>query len=59
VAALASKSNYVGAAIGFYGTSRAVYSRYIAHGKDVDFPKNTRIEVVLGPEKVKTLKPME
>jgi hypothetical protein len=58
-AALASKSNYVGAAFGCYGTSRAVYSRYIVHGKDVDFPKNTRIEVVLGPERVNALKPPE
>ncbi len=57
VAALASKSNYVGAAFGFYGTSRAVYSRYIAHGADVVFPKNTRIEVVLDPERVNALTP--
>ena len=57
VAALASKSTYVGAAFGFYGTGRAVYSRYIAHGKDVEFPKDTRIEVVLDPERVNTLNP--
>jgi hypothetical protein len=59
VAALASKSPYVGAAFGFYGTGRAVYARYIAHGADVTFPKNTRIEVVLDPERVKALKPAE
>jgi hypothetical protein len=59
VAALASRSQYVGAAFGFYGTGRAVYSRYIAHGADVTFPKNTRIEVVLDPERVNALKPAE
>jgi hypothetical protein len=57
VAALAAKSNYVGAAFGFYGTGRAVYSRYLAHGKDVEFPKNTRIEVMLEPERVNALAP--
>ena len=57
VAALAAKSPYVGAAFGFYGPGRAGYSRFIAHGKDVDFPQNTRIEVVLSPERV-NLKPV-
>jgi hypothetical protein len=59
IAALAAKSPYVGAGFGFYGTGRAVYSRFIARGADVSFPKNTRIEVVLDPERVNTLKPME
>lgn len=56
-AALAAKSNYIGAAIGFYGTGRAVYSRWLAHGDDVTFPKHTRIEVALDPDRVNTLKP--
>ncbi len=56
VAALAAKSQYVGAAFGFYGTGRMVYSRYIAHGDDVVFPKDTRIEVVLSPERASALK---
>jgi hypothetical protein len=56
VAALATKSPYVGAAFGFYGMGRALYPRFIAHGKDVEFPKNTRIEVVLSPDRVNTLK---
>lgn len=55
--ALAANSQYVGAAIGFYGTGRAVYSRWIAHGEDVTFPKHTRIEVALDPDRVNTLKP--
>jgi hypothetical protein len=56
-AALAAKSNYVGAAIGFYGTGRAVYSRWIAHGENITFPRHTRIEVALDPDRVNTLKP--
>lgn len=56
-AALAAKSNYVGAAIGFYGTGRTVYSKFLAHGQDVSFPKHTRIEVALDPDRVNTLKP--
>jgi hypothetical protein len=57
LAALAARSQYVGAAFGFYGTGRMVYSRYIAHGDDVAFPKDTRIEVVLSPERANALKP--
>ncbi len=56
-AALAFKSNYVGAAIGFYGTGRTVYSRWLAHGDDVVFPEHTRIEVALDPDRINTLKP--
>jgi hypothetical protein len=58
VAALAANSQYVGAAFGIYGTGRAVYARWIAHGEDVSFPKHTRIEVTLDPERVNTLNPM-
>lgn len=57
VAALASNSHYVGAVIGFYGTGRAVYSRFLSHGKDIDFPKGTRIEVELSPDRANALKP--
>lgn len=47
--AIASGSNYVGGAIGAYGTARTTYSRFIAHGRDVSFPKNTRIEIDVDP----------
>jgi len=56
VAALASKSTYVGAAFGFYGMGRALYPRLIAHGKDVEFQEGTRIEVVLTPDRANSLK---
>ncbi len=56
--ALAVKSPYVGAAFGFYGTGRAIYSRFIAHGQDVTFPKHTRIEVALDPQRMNDLKPV-
>lgn len=57
VLALSLKSTTVGAVIGMYGTSRTVYSRFIAHGEDVKFAKNTRIEVVLEPQRMKVLQP--
>jgi len=56
--ALGTKSPYVGAAFGFYGTGRLVYTRYLSHGNDISFPKNTRIEVVLDPEHANALKPL-
>jgi len=55
VLALSMKSTTVGAAIGIYGTSRSVYSRFLEHGADVTFAKNTRIEVVLEPQRMKVL----
>lgn len=57
IAALASNSTMVGASIGFYGMGRAVYSRFIAHGSDVTFPKDTRIEVTLNPGSLNRLTP--
>lgn len=47
--AIGTGSNYVGGAIGAYGTARTTYARYIAHGKDVSFPKDTRIEIEVDP----------
>ncbi|HLH10110.1 MAG TPA: hypothetical protein VKW78_22940 [Terriglobales bacterium] len=47
--ALGTQSNYVGGAIGAYGTARTAYSRFIAHGADVFFPKDTRIEIEVDP----------
>ena len=43
--AISTGSNYVGGVIGAYGAARTEYSRFIAHGSDVSFPKNTRIEI--------------
>lgn len=57
VLALSLRSSTVGAVIGIYGTSRTVYSRFIEHGADVNFPKDTRIEVVLEPQRMNVLQP--
>jgi len=47
--AMSTGSRYVGAAIGSIATARTVYSRFLAHGRDVTFARNSQIEVELGP----------
>jgi len=49
IIAVASRSQYVGAALGMLGTARTVYTRFIGHGTDVSFPQNTRIEIAVDP----------
>jgi hypothetical protein len=46
---LAIKSQPVGMAMGAYGSARSVYSHFIAKGREVIFPKNTPMEISLGP----------
>ena len=45
VVGLAGGSANVAAGIGYWGAARAVYSRWIAHGQKIDFPKDTRMVV--------------
>jgi hypothetical protein len=45
----------VGGIIGAYGTARTTYTRFIQHGSDVSFPKNTRIEIEVDPITSKVL----
>jgi hypothetical protein len=49
IIAMSTGSRYVGAAIGSIATARTVYSRFLAHGRDVTFARNSQIEVELGP----------
>jgi hypothetical protein len=42
-------SQPLGMAMGAYGASTSVYSHFIARGRDLVFPKNTAIEIALGP----------
>jgi hypothetical protein len=49
VIAISTGSNIVGGTLGAISTGRAVYSHFLANGKDVVFPHNTEIEVDLGP----------
>jgi hypothetical protein len=57
IVGIASGSRYVAAGIGAYTTGREVYSRYIATGKDIHFPLNTRIEIAVDPVNSPILKP--
>jgi hypothetical protein len=47
--AISTGSRYVGAAIGSVATARTIYTRFLAHGRDVSFARNSQIEVELGP----------
>ncbi len=49
VVALASGSRYVGAGIGIFSTGRILYHRFIGRGTDVEFPRDTRIEIAVDP----------
>lgn len=55
--ALATGSAKVSAGIGAYGTAASLYRRWIAHGNDVVFAKNTRIVVEATPRGSSVLKP--
>ena len=54
--ALAGGSAKFSAGIGAYGTAVAVYRRWIAHGKDVTFARDTRIVVEATPRGSTVLK---
>ena len=49
IVGMAASSRNVAAGIGFYGAALAFYVLWLAHGKDVVFVKNTRIDVTTTP----------
>ncbi|MCU1296743.1 MAG: hypothetical protein JWO91_1021 [Acidobacteriaceae bacterium] len=49
VIAVATGSKTVGGVIGLMGAGRMVYSRFLAHGRDVVFQRNSPVEVEVGP----------
>jgi hypothetical protein len=51
IAGIAAGSRNVAAGIGLYGASLAIYDLWLAHGKDVTFVKDTRIEVTTTPSR--------
>jgi hypothetical protein len=51
VVGLAGGSPYVAAGIGYWGAGRAFYSRWIARGQKIAFPKDTRIVVEATPRR--------
>lgn len=48
VLALSAGSRFVAYGIGYYGAARSIYSRFIARGHDVVFPRDTQIEITVG-----------
>jgi hypothetical protein len=46
--ALTAGSRGLAYGLGYYGASRSIYSRFIARGHDVVFPKDTQIEIKIG-----------
>ncbi|MDT8070839.1 MAG: hypothetical protein ROO76_21975 [Terriglobia bacterium] len=51
IIAISTGSNIMGGTLGGIAAGRSVYSHFIAHGKDVVFPRNTEIQVDLGPSR--------
>ena len=49
IVGIASNSRNVAAGIGIYGAALAFYDLWLAHGHDVVFPKNTRVEITTLP----------
>jgi hypothetical protein len=49
IVGIAASSKNVAAGIGFYGAALAFYDLWLAHGKNVVFVKNTRIDVTTTP----------
>lgn len=56
IVGLAGGSPYAAAGIGYWGAARAVYSRWIAHGQTIAFPKDTRIVVETTPRRGSAMK---
>lgn len=49
VIAISTGSHIFGGTLGAISTGRSFYSHFLAHGKDVVFPRDTEIQVDLGP----------
>jgi hypothetical protein len=49
VIGVVSRSQPLGLAMGAFGATRSIYVHFIAHGRDVVFPKNTAMEIGIGP----------
>jgi hypothetical protein len=52
ITGIVASSRNVAAGIGFYAAALSFYSRWLARGKDVEFVKNTRIEVTTTPTRI-------
>jgi hypothetical protein len=47
VAAMASANAAVGRGFAYFALSKSIYYRWIARGHEVQFPKDTQIEILL------------
>lgn len=47
VAAIAAANPYVARSFAFFALSKSIYSRWIEKGHEIEFPKDTRLEVTL------------
>ena len=57
VVGIAAGSRNLAAGIGFYAAAFSTYENFLRHGHDVDFPKDTRIEIDTTPLRAPVLKP--
>jgi hypothetical protein len=57
VVGLAGGSPYAAAGIGYWGAARAFYSRWIARGEKIAFPRDTRIVVETTPRHSAPMRP--
>lgn len=57
IVGMASASRDLAAGIGFYGAAVSVYRRWIRHGKEIEFPKYTRIDVEISEQTGRELMP--
>jgi len=53
--AIGTKSHYVGGAIGMVATSRSVYTRWLARGKNLHFGDDTEVQLQVSPERAHRL----
>jgi hypothetical protein len=58
VIAAAGGSPYAAAGIGYWGAARSFFSRWIAPGKNISFPKDTRVVVEVTPRRSTPIRPM-
>jgi hypothetical protein len=59
VVGLAAGNRNLAAGIGYYAAALSIYENFLRRGRDVDFPKDTRIEIETTPLRAPVLKPAD
>jgi hypothetical protein len=57
VVGIAAGNRNLAAGLGYYAAALSTYENFVRTGRDVDFPKNTRIEIETTPLRAPVLKP--